>query len=154
MNRLARVVAKSSHSVILDLLQTQKCAGCPSNCNKPLFKLFSLKDNLFTLSTNDRNYELVDEDRVFQEKAQLGQTVQIKIEQLDLLKSSAILYFLPLLICILFITLGHWVGEWLQLSQDLFSFLGLLLGFLTIYVLFTQEIIIKYLKFRPKVTIL
>lgn len=154
MNRFARVVARSNHSVLLNLLPTKKCAGCPSNCNKPLFKLFTLRDNLFTLSTSNSNYELIADQGIFTNEGILGQTINLHIETQDLLKSSAMMYFIPLLICMTSLTLGHLLGSWFELSTDLTSFLGLVFGFVVIYLLFAQEVINKHLKFRPKVTIL
>ena len=43
MNRTARVVMQNNHCVTLELQRQAKCAGCPSHCNEPLFKLFSMK---------------------------------------------------------------------------------------------------------------
>lgn len=154
MNRLARVVARSNHTVFLKLVQAEKCAGCPVNCNKPLINLFALRKNLFTLSSNNPSYQLIDDNKLFSEPNLLDQLVNIKIDTHDLMKSSALLYLVPLLICLIFLTLGHFLGAIWLLSTDLTALLGFMFGLLMAYLFTSRKNSQKHLKFRPKVTIL
>ena len=154
MNRLARVVARSDHSVVLKLVQAEKCAGCPANCNKPLIDLFALRKNLFTLSKNNRNYQLIDDSSLLSKPELLDQLISIEIDTNDLMISSALLYLLPLVICLLFLTVGHYAGLYWQLSTDLTALIGLIFGLAVIYFFARRKKSQQHLKFRPKVTIL
>ncbi|VAW43655.1 hypothetical protein MNBD_GAMMA02-1024 [hydrothermal vent metagenome] len=154
MNRLARVIARSNHSVVLNLVQAEKCADCPANCNKPLIDLFSLRKNLFTLSKNNRNYQLIDGNGLLSKPTLLDELINIEIDTDDLVKSSALLYLLPLLTCLLFLTIGHFAGLYWNLSTDLMALLGFILGLAVIYLLARRKNNQQHLKFRPKVTIL
>jgi len=154
MNRLARVVARSNHSVVVKLVQAEKCVGCPANCNKPLINLFSLRKNLFTLSKKNRDYQLIDNDDLLLKPGLLDQLISIKIDTNDLMKSSALLYLSPLLTCLLFLSIGHMLGVYWEVSTDLMALIGFMLGLLTVYFLARRKNTQQHLKFRPKVTIL
>ncbi len=154
MNRLARVVAKSNHSVVLELVQAEKCVGCPVNCNKPLIKLFALRKNLLRLSSYDRRYQLINGNKLFSKAQLLNQLVKIEIDAGDLMKSSAILYFLPLVMCLIFLSIGHLVSVYWLLPTDLMALSGLILGLFIFYFFLRKKNIEQHLKFRPKVTIL
>jgi len=154
MNRLGRVVARSNHSVVVKLVQAEKCAGCPANCNKPLIDLFALRKNLFTLSKNDRSYQLIDNNDLLSKPVLLDQLVNIEIDKNDLMKSSALLYLLPLLICLLFLTIGHFVGLHWNVSTDLMALLGFMLGLSVVYLWSRRKSTSEDLKYRPRVTIL
>ena len=154
MNRLARVVARSNHAVVLKLVQAEKCADCPANCNKPLIDLFALRNNLFTLSKNNHNYQLIDGNSLLSKDDLLDQLISIEIDADDLFKSSALLYLLPLITCLLFLTLGHFLGIYWQVSTDLMALLGFIFGLVVIYLTAHRKNAQHPLKFRPKVTIL
>ena len=154
MNRLARVVASNGHSVTLELLKSEKCVGCPSNCNEPLIDLFSLKSNQLILNTAAKHYQLTDPDGILLNPNCLNHTINFTIEEEDLLKSSGMLYLLPLIACLMFLTVGHYLGNYLGWSQDVSALLGLMFGLLFSYVLLKNKKLKENLKFRPKVTIL
>lgn len=154
MNRLARVVAKSNHSVVVQLIQAEKCAGCPINCNKPLIDFFALRKNLLTLSKNSLNYQLIDANNQLSCAQLLNQVIKIEINTDDILKSSSILYLLPLLIIVCCLTAGHYAGLLLQISSDLTALAGFIAGLIINYLFFKNFNLKKRLKFRPKVTIL
>jgi positive regulator of sigma E activity len=154
MKRLARVIARSGHSVIVKLVQSEKCVGCPTNCNKPLIDLFSLRKNYFTLTANNTDYLLVDEQNLLQQPKLLDQLIQLEINSSDMMKSSALMYFLPLVLCLMLVMIGHYVGLYLNVSSDLMALLGLLLGLIIFYFFVSKKKSSLYLKFRPKVTIL
>ncbi len=154
MKRIARVVARNNHSVWLNLIQTERCVGCPSNCNKPLINLFSSHNNLFKLSKSSSQYQLLDPGDTFQRPDLLNQMVQLEFNNHDLMKSSARLYLVPLLIIMLSLLAGHWVGVWLNISADLTAGLGFIGGLLLVYLAARRVQAFSPLKFRPKVTIL
>lgn len=154
MNRIARVIAQGKHSVTLQLQKTEKCAGCTSNCNKPLFNLFSMKKNVFTLSQNHQNYQINDQDQLLNKKLSLGHLIGIHISEQDLYLFSGLLYLLPLLLCIGTLSAGHFVGMWLNISSDLTALAGLLLGLGLAYLIMHNDLLMRHLKFRPIVTIL
>ena len=154
MIRLAKVVAKSNRFVLLSLLQAEKCVGCPVNCNKPLINFFALRKNLFALSFEHANYQLVDRDDLLSQTDLLGQNVHIEIDNHDLVKSSVWLYLIPLLSSLTFISIGHLIGHHWQISTDLMALLGLIFGLLVFYLFAHRKKNIEHLKFRPKVTIL
>jgi len=154
MNRIASVVSQNNHTVTLQLKKQQKCAGCPSNCNEPLFKLFSVANNRFDLSSNNSQYHLIDSENLLNKQLHQGQMLKLLIDDSDLLVSSVMLYLLPLLLCLIGTTLGHYGGKLWALNTDLSALMGLLLGLLVVVVVFRNKMIKKHLKFRPKVTIL
>lgn len=154
MNRLASVVMQNSHTVTLQLQQQKNCKGCPSNCNEPLIKLFSLKSNRFKLSLNDNQYTLIDADNLLDEQLVKGQMLALKIDDSDLLTSSAVFYFFPLLLCLIGVVVGHFFAIMFSLNPDLTALFGLVSGLLLVVYLFRNKRFKKYLKFRPKVTIL
>lgn len=154
MIRQARVLTQQPRSLTLQLVRFEKCAGCPKHCNEPLFDLFGLKKNTFTLSANDPRYQLIDNRHKLSQTDLEGQLLSLSIDHNDLLKSSALLYLLPLLICLLCLMAGHYLGSVAGLNNDLFALFGLLLGLGLVYVLSQAEFISRSLKFRPKVTIL
>ncbi len=153
MIRTASVVSQNDHTVTLKLHQQEKCAGCPSNCNEPLFKLFSMKNNQFDLSLNDSQYAVVDASEKLIQNATPDQLITLKIEDSDLLKSSFVLYLLPLFFGLFGTTLGHYIGQYLKVSSDLSALAGLLLGLMVVVMLFNKKVLKKHLKFMPKVTI-
>ncbi len=154
MIRMAKVVARSNHFVLLSLVQAEKCIGCPVNCNKPLINFFALSKNLFALSNEHVKYELIDQENLLLKKDLLDQDINVQIDSNDLVKSSIWLYLIPLLICLLFISVGHLVGLNWQLSTDLMALLGLITGMLFFYFFARIKNNVEHLKFRPKVTIL
>ncbi len=154
MIRQARVLLQQPHSLTLQLVRFEKCAGCPKHCNEPLFDLFGLKKNTFTLAANDQRYQLIDNQHKLSQTGLEGQLLSLSIDHNDLLKSSMLLYLLPLLICLLCLLAGHYLGTVADWNRDLSALLGLLLGLGMVYVLSQAEIFSKNLKFRPKVTIL
>jgi positive regulator of sigma E activity len=153
MNRTARVVMQNNHCVTLELQRQAKCAGCPSHCNEPLLKLFSMRTNQFQLSLNSPEYTLVDSDNMFLGNLSEGQKVALKIDEVDLLKSSALLYLVPLLVCLLGAFIGHFAGQLSHLNADLTALLGLFVGLFVVAAAFKNKLMKKHLKFRPKVTI-
>ncbi len=154
MNRLARVIAQGRHSVTLQLQKTEKCAGCTGNCNKPLFNLFSMKTNVFILNPNQKKYQINDQDRLLSQKLPLGYLIGVHISEHDLYKYSGLLYLFPLLLCVIMLSVGHYVGKWLGLPTDLTALMGLFLGFAMVYLMMRVDLLVKYLKIRPVVTIL
>lgn len=154
MNRLGRVVAKNNHAIVLKLEQTKKCAECPAHCNKPLIDLFSLRRKLFLLTNNNVHYELIDSNQLLGGNAKLDQVIHISINESDLMISSAWMYLLPILICLITIIMGHYLGLFFGVSTDISSFLGLTIGLVVSYVFLRKKISSKHLKIRPKVTIL
>lgn len=153
MKRLARVVAKNNHCVVLELQQAEKCEGCPANCNKPLIDFFALRNNLLTLADNEKSYQLIDDKKILSDSNVLNQMIHLNFDTNDLMKSSALMYLGPLLLLLVFMTLGHFVGSYREFSTDLFALFGFLLGLWLIYQ-FSGNIKSKLLlKFRPKVTI-
>ncbi len=154
MKRLAKVVARSNRFVLLSLIQAEKCVGCPVNCNKPLINFFALRKNLFALSTDHANYQLIDRDDLLSRTDLLDQDINIKIDNNELVKSSVWLYLIPLLVCLMFISIGHLIGQYWQLSTDLMALLGLIVGLFVFYLFAHRKNNIEPLKFRPKVTIL
>ncbi len=154
MNRLTRVVAQGKHSVTLQLQETEKCAGCTGSCNKPLFNLFAMKKNVFTLSQNHQNYQLNDQNNLMKKKLSLGQLIGIHISEHDLYRFSGLLYLLPLIICIGTLSVGHFIGKWLGFNNDVTAMMGLLLGFGLVYLMMRKDLFSLNLKFRPIVTIL
>jgi hypothetical protein len=154
MNRLARVVALNGQSVTLKLLKSENCAGCPSNCNEPLIDLFSLKSNQLIMNTAAKHYQLTDPDGILLNPNYLNHTINFTIEEQDLLKSSGMLYLLPLIACLMFLTMGHYLGGYLGWSQDVTALLGLMVGLFVSYVLLKNKKLKENLNFRPKVTIL
>ncbi|WP_180236536.1 SoxR reducing system RseC family protein [Marinicella litoralis] len=145
---------QNNHTVTLQLQQQEKCAGCPKNCNEPLFKLFSMKSNRIDLSTDNKQYQLIDGDHLLANKLKIGQLIVLNIDDSDLFRSSALLYFLPLLLILIGVSVGHFVGKWLGLLTDLSALMGLVIGLFTVVFIFKNKIMLKHLKFRPKVTIL
>ncbi len=154
MKRLAKVVARSHHRMTLQLIKAEKCINCPANCNEPLVDLFALRKNLFTLSKQDSQYHLIDPNNLFTQPRLLDQLVNINIDQHDLMKSSAVLYLLPLTVVMLTLTLGHFLGQWLNVSNDLTALAGFVIGLMVVYKFSQAQTFTKPLKFRPKVTIL
>ncbi len=154
MKRLGCVVAKNDHTIVLKLIQTEKCAGCPANCNKPLIDLFGLRKNLFVLSKDNPQYQLIDSDDVIGRAVVLEQLINISIDEKDLMFSSAWLYLLPLILCLIGIVAGHYIGLLLTVSSDLSALLGFVVGLGFSWLFLRRKISTKHLKFRPKVTIL
>ena len=154
MNRLGRVVAKNNHIIVLQLEQTEKCADCPANCNKPLIDLFGLRKKLFTLSNNNNHYQLQDPNQLIGGDVELQQLIHLNIDQNDLMTSSAWLYLLPLVFCLIGVALGHYLGVMMSYYTDLTALLGLALGLSASYQFFHKKNHAKHLKIRPKVTIL
>lgn len=154
MNRLARVVAQGKHSVTLQLERTEKCAGCSGNCSKPLFKLFGMKQNTFTLSTLHNHYQINDHDDLLSQKLSVGFPLSIQISENDLYRFSGFLYLLPLLIIVAMLSLGHFMGAWFAMNTEIAAVLGLILGFWLSYLFFKKGMFQQHLKFRPIVTIL
>lgn len=154
MKRLGSVVAKNSHTIVVKLIQAERCVGCPVNCNKPLIDLFGMRKNLFVLSKTNQRYDLHDPQHLISDELKLEQLVNININQKDLMLSSLWLYLLPLLICMLGITAGHYLGVQWHTSSDFTALLGLFVGLFVSFMLLREKFNAKHLKFRPKVTIL
>lgn len=154
MNRLGRVVAKNNHALLVKLQQTEKCAECPANCNKPLIDLFSLHNKLFLLTSSNLHYELIDSNKLIGGNIELERLIHISVNQKDLMISSGWMYLLPLIICISAVVIGHFIGVFMNISPDLFALLGLIMGFVISFFLLRKKITTKHLKIRPKVTIL
>ncbi|MCX7555020.1 SoxR reducing system RseC family protein [Marinicella sp. S1101] len=154
MKRLGSVVAKNSHTIVVKLMQAERCVGCPVNCNKPLVDLFGMRKNLFVLSKKNQRYDLHDPQNLINDELKLEQLVSININQNDLMFSSLWLYLLPLLFCLLGISAGHYLASLWHLSSDFTALLGLFIGLAMSFMLLREKFNAKHLKFRPKVTIL
>lgn len=153
MNRLTRVVEHNNHSVVLELVQAEKCAGCPAHCNEPLIQLFALKNNRFELNKSNKYFDIEDQHNLFSKNDLTGQMLTLNIPSHSVMLSSGMLYLLPLLSVMLLIVLGHYLGYVGGLNTDLTALVGLFFGLYVSYVL-TQKTTKKHLKIRPKVTIL
>jgi positive regulator of sigma E activity len=154
MNRLARVVAQGKNSVTIQLQRTEKCSGCTSNCNQPLFNLFGMKKNVLTLSQHNKNYLIDDKNHLLSQKLTVGQPLTIQISEHDLFRYSGLLYLLPLIICLIMISAGYWFGDWIGANSEATSLIGLAVGFLMVFLFFKKDMFGQHLKFRPIVTIL
>lgn len=154
MNRHARVVAQGDHSVTLQLQEQKKCAACPGNCNKPLFNLFSMNKNLFTLNKQHSKYQIIDQGGLLSKKLTVGYPLVIQISEQELFQFSGLLYLMPLILSVACLTFGHYLGKWLGASTDLISLLGLMAGMFLAYLSIRSNFFTRHLKFRPKVTIL
>ncbi len=154
MKRLGRVVARNHRAITLQLIKAEKCANCPANCNEPLVDLFALRKNHFTLDKNASQYKVVDKNDLFHKPKLLDQLVSININNQDLMKSSALLYLVPLMIVLLMLSAGHFLGQLNQWSADLSAAIGFVLGLIIVFFMSQSDSLIKPLKFRPKVTIL
>lgn len=155
MKRVGSVVAKNNHTIVLKLIQTEKCVGCPAHCNKPLIDWFGLRKNLFVLSMNNPSYQLSDPNNLFKDrKLSLEQLINLRIDEKDLLVSSVWLYFLPLLVCLSGIVIGHYCGQLMSVQTDMTALLGLFVALVLCGLFLRRKITSKHLKFRPKVTIL
>jgi positive regulator of sigma E activity len=153
MKRQARVVSQQPGSVTLRLQRTGRCAGCPKNCNEPLFRLFNPQHNQFTLHANSRAYQLMNAAPLF-EQNMTGQVVELSIEQRQFMLTSAVFFLLPLLLLVAGAAGGHQLAGWGGFNQDLGAGLGLLSGILGSHLLLRQNFLPKALKIMPKVTIL
>jgi positive regulator of sigma E activity len=153
MKRQARVVSQQTDSVTLQLQRTGRCAGCPKNCNEPLFRLFNARHNEFTLHANSQSYQLLNAQALF-EQEMIGKLVELSIEQRQFMLTSALFFLLPLLLLVIGAAGGHQLASWLGFSQDLGAGLGVAAGILVSHLLLRQKILSKALKIMPKVTIL
>lgn len=154
MKRLTRVMAQSRSSVTLKLEPSERCAGCPKNCNEPLFKLFGRQNQRLILNRHDPSYELISAEPLFEQHTLTGQTIELNFEHRQFLLTSAWFYLLPLVLITGLILAGHVVAGYTGLNHDLGAFIGLLIALLLINRMMNWNIHQKTLKIRPKVTIL
>jgi len=154
MKRQARVIDQSADVVTLKLLKNSNCESCVSHCNDSLINLFGLKNNVFKLSVKDDAVAIVNSEKIFTNRCLIGQTIEMSVTQSDVLKSSLILYIIPLLFCLFGLTLGHYFSVYLNLNTDIGALVGLILCLLIVTIYYPSEHFKKHLKFSPKVTIL
>ncbi|MFC3193684.1 SoxR reducing system RseC family protein [Marinicella sediminis] len=153
MKRQALVVSHDGHSLTLRLQQTARCAGCPKNCNEPLFSLFGGRSDELTLSENHPDYQLNSDDGLF-EQPMSGQLVELSFDLQQLMSTSARFYLMPLVLMVVFALLGHVTASKLSFNTDVGALFGVLVSWYLSFQLMRGKIFPKVLKNRPKVTIL
>jgi positive regulator of sigma E activity len=154
MIRVAKVMAHQAGVITLKLIKTENCQACPINCNQPLVDLFAMRQHTFTLSTNHPQYALSDPEALLSQSHLLHQNLRLQIDQSDLLRSSAWLYLVPLMVLLLSVSIGHGLALFWGWPVDFMALVSLLLGVLIWVMFFRTKNRNKPLKFRPKVTIL
>lgn len=111
MKKKALVVGKRDNFIILDVERTgscgDKCTTCASKCDSKFMRI--------QLET-DKNIAK-------------GQMVDLEMEENTLVKSSFILYTIPLIFFVTGIMLGYYTGQLVGISEDI---LGILSGFISL----------------------
>lgn len=119
----AQVVAIDNSMVWVEAQRKSSCSRCAANkgCGNAVFqKLFGDKQNVFPVSSNDKQEAL---------SVNVGDEVIIGIEENALVKNSFVVYAIPILSILIFAAIGEtFANNSLSISNDLASLSGALVG--------------------------
>ncbi len=131
MIRWATIVAKSPQWVELTLIQKNPCRGCHGQCHRPLFKLFSVQGERFSIYRQQPGMDLNNSHLLFGDESnvrQIGQQVGLEIHDGDMLLGGFQFYVWPLLVMLIAMAVGHYAAVLLKQPTDLWTFIGMVVA--------------------------
>ncbi len=133
MIRWATITDKTADAVQLKVLKASSCDGCQLHCDKPLFDIFKLKRDQFWVTKTSHQVQWINADLLFSDDRQIGHRVGLELSENYLLKSTFLVYILPLLLSFISMLAGQWAFVQMELAADLGALLGFVGGFVTYY---------------------
>ena len=137
MIKLASIKQINTESVLLQLESKSQCTDCKSRCSDGFLDfLFHKNDKGYlSVSLNKQSiqeHHLIDEDNYFINKhSKINEIVGLKFDESQLFRMALLLYGLPILLIVVFLTMGYYIFLSLNLNTDFGGILGLIVGLIT-----------------------
>lgn len=128
IEQVAEVVKVKRKQVWLKAVSDNKCSGCnnPQSCGVGLLSRYFSEKLL-------KSERLI---RLHSDLALLpGERVLLGISEKQFLLSSALVYFVPVLLLLVFGLIGHWLSQLMGLHSEIFQILLTLTGIVAAYLL-------------------
>lgn len=132
MIKLARILHIDNAEVTLKIEQNNQCLDCESHCSDGFLSFLFHKYNAGVLKVSRHNgitnSHLVDGIGFFNQDYKVNEIIGINFNEKKLLKLTALLYGLPILLIIVLLITGYLISQLLGINADLGGVVGFILG--------------------------